>query len=307
MKQQTVERGDNLELYLGQIANLFDIGRIISKTQKKQDIIAYYVLNKLTYRLFYSWQGFYHSGISYDGKRKKADFIEQARIIGEYIEDTRARKVLELGCGLGPNSAFLARNCPEVKFDAIDLASRPLKRFTKIPNLRFYSGDYHDLRKFEDHSYDIVFAIESLCYSTDKAQVLREAKKKLRNGGIFIIFDLYQRNRANPLSHAEEIMWELITKGVAANKFECEREVEDYMRKEYSIAEAKDLSFCILPSFERQESLARPYFNHPAFARAVNVLLPFDIVKNWFVVLLIPTSIRREIMCYHLHVLRNDG
>jgi len=86
-----------------------------------------------------------------------------------------------------------------------------------------------------------------LCYSTDKAQVLHEAKKKLRKGGIFIVFDLYLRNRANRLSHSEEIMWDLITKGVAANKFECEKEVEDYMRKEYSVAETKDLSFCILP------------------------------------------------------------
>ncbi|MEI7826639.1 MAG: hypothetical protein WCI87_02435 [Euryarchaeota archaeon] len=54
MKQQTVDYSDNLELSLEQIANLFDIERIISETQKKQHIITYYVLNKLTYRLFYN-------------------------------------------------------------------------------------------------------------------------------------------------------------------------------------------------------------------------------------------------------------
>jgi len=306
MTRPTIEYDDNLELYLKQVRKIFDVPRIVNKSPAQPQIIQYYSMNRLTYRLFYSWEGFYHSGISYDGKRKKEDLKEQARIIEGYIRDMRATDVLELGCGLGPNSAFLAARNPHVNFVGVDLSNKPLKRFTAIPNLSFRCGDYHDLSNFEDDSYDVVFVIEALCYSTNKQQVLGEVKRKLRKGGVFIVFDVYQSDRASPLNPSEKVMWELITKGVAANKFELVKDVENYMREQYSIAVAKDLSQCILPSFERQEALVRFYFRHPTLVKAANAFLPFDVVKNAVVVLLIPTSIRRQIKCYYLHVLKND-
>lgn len=306
MTRCKIKYDDNLELYLKQIRRIFDISRIVNGSPAQPQVINYYSMNKLTYRLFYSWEGFYHSGISYDGRRKKGDLKEQARIIEGHIRDINATDVLELGSGLGPNSAFLAIRNPNVNFVGVDLSNEPLKRFTKIPNLRFYCGDYHDLSNFENDSYDVVFVIEALCYSTNKQTVLSEVKKKLRKGGVFVVFDVYQSDRASSLTRSEEVMWELITKGVAANKFENVSDVETYMREQYSIAAAKDLSSCILPSFERQEALVRFYFNHPAVAKAVNAFVPFEIVKNAVVVLLIPTSIRRQIKCYYLHVLKND-
>jgi len=306
MECETAECTDNLEAYLKQIDQLFDIPRIINERQEKSHIIRYYVRNKLTYRIFYSWEGFYHSGISYDGRRKSEDVREQERIIEGYIHDLEASRVLEIGCGHGPDSAFLARRNPDVIFDAVDLSSKPLRQFTKIPNLHFSTGDYHDLSEFEDSAYDIVFAIETLCYSTDKAQVFREVKKKLRRYGKFIVFDIYQSNRAAPLSPSEQVMWQLITKIVAAHKFERVGDVNKYMEEEYSIEVAKDLSPCILPSFDRQESLVRFYFNHLLFAKAVNKLVPPDMIKNAALALLIPTSIRRQIMCCYMHVLSND-
>ncbi len=306
MGRKPSEQLDSLELYLKQINRIFDVPPIINEQQEKSHIIRYYTKNKLTYLLFYDWAGFYHFGISYDGRRASEGLREQARIIEGYIHDMGASRVLEIGCGLGPNSAFLARRNPHVAFEAVDLSNKPLRRFTKIPNLRFSNGDYHDLSGFKDNSYDMVFAIETLCYSTDKLQVFREAKKKLQPGGRFIIFDLYRSNRARPLSPSEDTMWQLITKGVAAEKVERVSDVEGYMREEFSIAEARDLSPCILPFLYRQESLVRPYFNHPLFARVSNKVIPLDMMRNAIVVLLLPTSVHRQIACYYMHVLSND-
>jgi SAM-dependent methyltransferase len=256
--------------------------------------------------LFYDWAGFYHFGISYDGKRKREGLREQARIIEGYIRETGASRVLEIGCGLGSNSAFLAQRNPRVAFDGIDLANNPLRRFKRIPNLRFFKADYHDLSRFEDAAYDIVFAIETLCYSIDKPQVFREVKKTLRPNGKFIVFDLYRSNRAQPLSPSEDTMWQLIIKGVAVQEVEHISDVERYMQKEFSIAETQDLSTFILPFLYRQESLVRPYFNHPLFARVCCKLIPLDMIKNAIVVLLLPTSVRRQIDCYYMHALSND-
>jgi arsenite methyltransferase len=300
------EQDDNLELYLAQIRKIFDISSIIEAPHDKTQVIDYYLTSKLSYRLGLNFEGFVHCGISYDGKSKKGDFREQARRVDTYLRDESAKNVLELGYGLGSNSAYLARHNPNVIFDAIDISNKPLRSFRRIPNVHFSFGDYHDLGQFEDDSYDIVFVIEALCYSTQKLAVLREVKKKLRKGGFFIVFDPYTRNRSVPLSESEETMWKLIYRGSALETFERVDEVEDAMRKEFSVAATRDLSQYVLPSLQVQESKVRHYFNHPAVARAINKVFPFDILKQLPQVLLMPTSVRRQVGCYYLHVLKND-
>ena len=188
--REVIEYDDNLELYLKQIGEIFNISDIIEEPQEEPQIVNYYLSNKLTYRLLHNWAGFFHSGICYDGVYKKDDDLkEHARIVERYIHETDAKSVLELGYGLGSNCAFLARRNPSVKFEAIDMSNKPLRSFSKIPNLRFHCGDYHDLSRFEDATYDIAFIIEAFCYPKNKLRVLREVKKKLKPNGLLIIFD----------------------------------------------------------------------------------------------------------------------
>ncbi len=305
MEDQTAFYNDDLELYLKQINQLFNVSNIINKPQGKPQIINYYMKSKLPYRLGYSWEGFLHCGISYDGKYNNKDLKEPAKIVEGHIRDSNAKNVLELAYGLGANSAFLARRNPLVTFEGVDLSNKPLRRYTKIPNLHLQLGDYHGLSAFEDNAYDVAFVIESLCHSTNKMRVLREVKKKLRRGGVFIVMDGYKQHRDIPLSQSENIMWKLIEKSVSVDKFESVEDVEGYMREIYSIAESKDITQYVLPSIVRSESPVRYYFAHPLFAKAVNKFLAFDIVKNALAVLLWPISVRRQIGCYFIHVLKN--
>ncbi len=303
---QTIEYTDNLELYLTQIGRIFNVSRIINEPQGKPQITNYYHnCAFFIYRLFHNWEGFMHCGISYDGKHKKEDFKEQAKIVERYIHECNAKNVLELAYGWGANSAFLAKRNPDVKFDGIDLSLKPLKGFTTIQNLRFQNGDYHDLSAFKDDTYDIVFVVEALCHSANKLHVLQEVKKKLRKNGLFIVIDAYRTDRARPLSHSEDIMARLIEKSFTVDKFECVKDVEDCMQEEYSIAATQDVTQFILPCMAKGKWVWY-YFSHPAIARAVNKLLPFDVVKNTIVALLIEISIKRQIACYFVHVLKND-
>ena len=100
-------------------------------------------------------------------------------------------------------------------------------------------------------------------------------------------------------------MVKLVEKGFSVDRFECIKDVEGYMREEFSIAEAKDVSQFVLPYTARGE-WARHYFSHPTLAKAINRCLPFDMVKNTLVGSLLPISIRREIACYHIHILKNN-
>ena len=298
---------DNLDLCLNQIGKIFDIPRIINEPRGKQQIINYYANGKFFDRLGQSaGKYFFHHGISYDGKHRKEDFEEQARIVERYIHDRDSKRVLELGCGLGANISFLARRNPCVMFDGVDLSLKPLKRFTKIPNALFQLGDYHDLNALEDNVYDIIFVIEALCYSTNKLQVLCEVKKKLKRNGLLIIIDVYQRDRGVPLSLSEKTMLKLIEMSWSLDKFECVKDVESYMQEAYSIALAKDFTRYILPSATRVARYNRYYFTHPVYARAINKLLSSDVAKSFIESYLVPISLRRQIACYYIHVLKND-
>jgi SAM-dependent methyltransferase len=296
---------ESLETYLEQVARLFDVPLIINERLEKPQILRYFVANRIS-QLFWSWEGFFHYGLSCDGKYKKDDLTQQARLVEKYVYDIGASHVLELACGLGANSAFLARRNPNVRFDAIDIIAKPLRRYASLPNLHFHFGDYDDLKQFNDDSFDVIFVVEGLCHSTDKLHVLHEAKKKLRRGGVFVVIDGYQRDRAKPLGQSEDLMWRLIEKCLSCDKIEQVPDVEAYMKKEYSIVERKDRSLCVLPSIARFEPIVRFYFSHRVFARAVNSVLPFDVTKNTIHLLLLPISVRRQIGCYYIHVLQKD-
>lgn len=297
---------ESLDTYLEHVGRLFDVPQIINERLEKPQILRYFVANRIS-QLLWSWDGFFHYGLSCDGKYEKDDLTEQARFVEEYIHDIRATRVLELACGLGANSAFLASRNPNVTFHAIDIITKPLRRYVTLPNLHFQFGDYDDLKQFQDNSVDLIFVVEGLCHSTNKPHVLQEAKQKLRRGGVFVVIDGYQRDRAKPLCQSEGLMWRLIEKALSCDKIERISDVDGYMKKEYSIVERKDRSLSILPSIARFGPIVLFYFSHRVFARAVNSVVPFDVAKNAIHLLLLPISVQRQIACYYIHVLQKDG
>lgn len=298
------QHNDNLELYLKQIGSIFDIAKIVGEFQDVQHVVKYYRTMKFPLMLVYDRNGFYHYGISYDGKYKTDDLKESPRLVEKYIQDIDAKNVLELAYGRGTNTAFLARRNPHITFDAVDISNKPLHSYAALPNARFELCDFHDLRGLHDNSYDLTFVIEALSCSTNKLLVFDEVKKKLKRDGLLIIIDGYQRDRPNPLTPPEQLMWGLIEKSLSVDKIERVSDVENYMQREYSIVESKDLSPYVIPSMMRFVSSARFYFSHPVFARAVNAFLPFDAAKNAIFVLLLPIAMERQIACHYMHVLK---
>ncbi|HYC19246.1 MAG TPA: class I SAM-dependent methyltransferase [Candidatus Bathyarchaeia archaeon] len=295
---------DDLELCLKQIGEIFDIQGMINQSLTTEHIVHYYTTNKLA-QLLWSSEGFFHYGISYDGRYKKADLQEPARLVERYIRNTGASNVLELASGLGANTAFLARRNPNVMFEAIDISNKPLKRYTSLLNVHFRFCDYHDLSGLGT-SYNLIFVIEALCCSTNKERVLREAKRKLEPGGKLIVFDGYKRRRIPPLTRSEERMWGLIEKSLSVDRIERLDDVEGYMEKEFLIEAAQDLSEYVLPSTMRFRPLIRLYLSHPAVARAINRIAPLDFMKNAIHLRLLSISLARQIGCYYMHVLAND-
>jgi len=118
--------------------------------------------------------------------------------------DLAGRDVVEVSCGRGGGSAFLARHHHPRSVTGIDIASaavRFCRRTHRLPGLRFLAGDAEAL-PLADSSADAVVNIEaSFCYG-DFDRFLAEVRRVLRPGGYFLFADLRFSTEIEALLHA---------------------------------------------------------------------------------------------------------
>ena len=224
----------HLQQKINKISKVFNIEDVSSIIPDKKYIQKYYKINKIPYSLFHTYSDLIYMGISRDGKFKRSDLLAHARLVNEYIgesekengsiSDGKVQNVLELACGRGANTSYLARQQPEVYFYGIDISEGQLyfarKKSKKLKNFTPTIGDYHDLSKFGSDFFDVVFVVEALCYSTQKEKVLSEVFRVLKKGGKFIIFDGYLNKLEANLNEIEQKACKLTERGMAVSKFE---------------------------------------------------------------------------------------
>jgi ubiquinone/menaquinone biosynthesis C-methylase UbiE len=108
------------------------------------------------------------------------------------IGPERIHHILELGCGVGYVSAFLATACKMhvigIDFDAAQIErARSLHREGKL--LRFQALDASNLT-FNDASFDLVISQNVFHHVAEWQRVVQEVARVLRVGGYFIWLDL---------------------------------------------------------------------------------------------------------------------
>jgi ubiquinone/menaquinone biosynthesis C-methylase UbiE len=117
----------------------------------------------------------------------------------------RGARVLEVGCGRGGGSAYLARRFEPAAMVSIDLSERAIefcRRKHAVPGLAFELGDAERL-PFARDRFDVLINVESLhCYPAP-AQFLGEAFRVLRPGGQLLLAALYP---AVQMGHVGEML-----------------------------------------------------------------------------------------------------
>lgn len=106
--------------------------------------------------------------------------------------DLRGADVLEVGCGRGGGSSFLARYHAPRTTTGVDISHTGIascRRYRRARGLTFVRGDALDL-PFPDESFDAVVNVESShCYPSVEA-FLGEVYRVLRPGGSLLFADL---------------------------------------------------------------------------------------------------------------------
>jgi cyclopropane fatty-acyl-phospholipid synthase-like methyltransferase len=121
--------------------------------------------------------------------------IKMNRFIANLAQIKESDLILDAGCGVGGSSIWFAKNY-RARFVGISLSEKEVnvaKKFAKqkfIENVDFKVMDYHNMN-FSSGTFDIVLAVESICYSFKKSKFLDECFRLLKTCGKIVITDCF--------------------------------------------------------------------------------------------------------------------
>lgn len=187
---------------------------LIEKDFRRDDVHDYYKnTTDLDYKLL---ELFYGPGMHscmqapYPICKQGGTTRQPALILGE-VRACNAKRVLEVGCGKGHCSLFLAGACDDVEFDGIDIIERHIEIAQacaidgEYTNAHFFLGDVNDLSK--QNRYDLIFGCESLCHMDDIGRAsafVTKANYILPPGGRVVIIDGFRGNGFDECSKEEK-------------------------------------------------------------------------------------------------------
>ena len=153
-----------------------------------------------------------------DFKKAKFDFVDEMYKWGtQAIDSSKVKKVLDVGCGFGGTSRYLAKKLlPEhADVTAITLSPKQVERATQLAKeqgvhekTNFQVMDALNM-DFPDNSFDLVWACESGEHMPDKTKYVNEMIRVLKPGGRLIIATWCQRDNLEELKASgtsEEVM-----------------------------------------------------------------------------------------------------
>lgn len=177
-----------------------------SKEKQLKDVIEYYDHTRYDYRVAWddSDNPAVHFGFYDEHADKHGDALQNTnRTLAELANIQPREAVLDAGCGRGGSCFWLIKNIKAVPTGItpvqtqVDDCISKAKELGLADQVTFINADYCNT-PFEDNSFDVVWACESLCHALDKSEFYKEAYRILRPGGRIIIAEYIRTKR--PLS-----------------------------------------------------------------------------------------------------------
>ncbi len=167
-----------------------------------RDIADYY--NQTLNHYQYWWQLDKNLSVHYgiwdsSTKNFQEALINTNRVLTDIAGIKSSDIVLDAGCGVGGSAFFIAKTI-KAKVTGItlsekqfDFAEKKCKELNLSSLVDFKIEDYSNT-KFDDNSFSIILAIESITSAPDKELFAKEAIRLLKPGGKLIIADYFKAN-----------------------------------------------------------------------------------------------------------------
>jgi tocopherol O-methyltransferase len=166
-------------------------------------LVAYFEDTKRDYRLWWMTStalamhfGFY-DGNTCDHAEALVNMNRELATRGGVHGDDR---VLDAGCGVGGSAIWLARELG-ARVVGVNVVPGDVERGRRYARRRnvadLVTFELQDMTRtnFPDESFDVVWAIESVCHVPDKREFLAEARRLLKPGGRLVIADAFRQRR----------------------------------------------------------------------------------------------------------------
>jgi len=178
----------------------------------KKDIARYYDLSEVHYRLFWNLDkskslhyGYWDSST----KNFHEALLNINKILSQDSSISKNDVVLDAGCGVGGSSVWLAKNIG-CRVTGISLNEKQLKQANafalkqRVAHLTNFEQKDYTNTGFAPGSFDVIWAIESVCYVPDKSEFIEEAFRLLKKGGRLVIADFFKKDELE-IQPAEQV------------------------------------------------------------------------------------------------------
>jgi tocopherol O-methyltransferase len=166
-------------------------------------IRAYYDETWLDYRMF--WLNPRNRAIHFGYWDKHThshgeSLLNMNRVLASHIGIRSGQRILDAGCGIGGSAIWLAKTYDVEVVGITPVASQVARarRYAQEQGLAdrvsFEEQDYSHTT-FPQASFDVIWAMESVCHAPDKQLVLAEARRLLRPGGRLGIVEYMRTSR----------------------------------------------------------------------------------------------------------------
>ncbi len=126
--------------------------------------------------------------------------INKNQLLYDKAKITPEDRVLDAGCGVGGSSMWMAKNFKNratgitLSGKQVDYATKQAKRKQVSDLADFVKTDFCNT-PFEDESFDVVWAAESVCHTQYKGKFLQEAYRLLKPGGRLVYCDAFMMRK----------------------------------------------------------------------------------------------------------------
>jgi len=173
----------------------------------------------------------------------------------EAIDGAAARRILDVACGGGALSAWLADHT-SAEVVGVDLSSGQLTHARRWladgrrPNLRFVQHDVMHLDELAEQPFDAALCLDAACYLPDRGAALRGIATRLRSGGRLLLVDWCRVERSTALQQ-ELILEPLCRYWAIADLATATGYRRAFAAAGLRVHRLDDLSDCVVPNWER--------------------------------------------------------